>query len=60
MLVKASQETVLETLKTGVVMEMNYLNPKGNLGIKVEMRHASRFKSGPYEGDYCVGFSMSI
>ncbi len=60
MLVKASQETALETLKTGVVMEMNYINPKGNLAIKVEMRHASRFKTGPYEGGYCVGFSMSI
>jgi len=60
MLVKASQDTVLETLKTGVVMEMSYLNPKGSLGIKVEMRHASRFKTGPYEGGYCVGFSMSI
>lgn len=60
MLVKASQDTVLETLKTGVVMEMNYINPKGSLAIKVEMRHATRFNAGPYEGDYCVGFSMSI
>ena len=60
MLVKASQDKILETLKTGVVIKMNYINPKGSLGIKVEMRHASRFKTGPYEGGYCVGFSMSI
>ncbi|MBI9090078.1 MAG: hypothetical protein JEZ12_12755 [Desulfobacterium sp.] len=60
MLVKADQDTVLETLTTGVVMKMNYINPKGSLEIKVEMRHVTRFKAGPYEGDYCVGFSMSI
>lgn len=60
MLVKASEDGVLATLQKGVVMEMNYINPKGSLEIKVEMRHSTRFKKGPYEGDYCVGFSMSI
>ncbi len=59
-LVTADQDTVLEVLKTGVVMRMNYINPKGSLGIKAEMRHSTRFTTGPYEGDYCVGFSMSI
>ncbi|MCP4118956.1 MAG: hypothetical protein GY737_26875 [Desulfobacteraceae bacterium] len=60
MLVKASQDTVLATLQKGVVMKMNYINPKGTLEIKVEMRHATRFSNGPYEGDFCVGFSLSV
>lgn len=60
MLVTSSQAEVLKILKKGCVMEMDYINPKGCLGIKVEIRHISMFKEGLYKGDYSVGFSMSI
>ena len=60
MLVKASNNGVLKFLKPGSAMEMNYINPKGVLEIKVEIRHVTQLCSGPYRGDYCVGFSMSI
>ncbi len=60
MLVKASQQGVLAFLKPGSAMDMDYINPKGVLGIKVEIRHVTRFDADPYRGDYCVGFSMSI
>ena len=60
MLVKASEAELFDTIKISSQMEMNYINPKGTLGIKVEIRHITIFTTDPYKGDYCVGFSMSI
>ena len=60
MLVTSSQAEVLQSLKTGCVMEMDYINPKGCLGIKVEIRHITKLDKGIYKGEYTVGFSMSI
>lgn len=60
MLVKASEAEVFDTMKISTLMEMDYINPKGILGIKVEIRHITIFTTDPYNGDYCVGFSMSI
>lgn len=60
MLVIKAQKEVLPLLKSGSIMDMDYINPKGVLGIKVEFRHITPLISGPYKGGYCVGFSMSI
>ena len=60
MLVNKAQKEVLPFLKPGSAMDMDYINPKGVLGIKVEIRHVTELDADPYRGDYCVGFSMSI
>ncbi|MDY0219710.1 MAG: hypothetical protein RBR67_01030 [Desulfobacterium sp.] len=60
MLVTKDQKETLTFLKPGSAMEMDYINPKGSLGIKVEIRHVALLETAPYAGEYCVGFSMSI
>ncbi len=60
MLVPKAQKAVLSFLRPGSAMEMNYINPRGALGIKVEIRHVTRIAAGPFKDDYSVGFSMSI
>ena len=60
MLVTKDQKDALIFLKPGSAMEMDYINPKGTLGIKVEVRHITLLETAPYTGEYCVGFSMSI
>lgn len=60
MLVTGDQKEALAFLKPGSAMEMDYINPKGTLGIKVEIRHVTLLETAPYAGEYCVGFSMSI
>lgn len=60
MLVTKVQKEALVFLKPGFAMEMDYINPKGTLGIKVEIRHVTLLDTAPYTGEYCVGFSMSI
>ncbi len=59
-LVKKDQAEALKSLIKGLSMKMNYVNPSGSLKINVEIRHTTVFKTGPYEGDYCVGFAMSV
>ena len=60
MLVKADQTEVLKRLNPGNQLAMKYTNPKGSMEIHVEIRHITLIKNGPFEGDYSVGFSMSI
>ncbi|MEA1966946.1 MAG: hypothetical protein U9N77_01815 [Thermodesulfobacteriota bacterium] len=60
MLVMDNQAEVLNLLKCGDQLEMNYINPKGSMAIKVEIRHISTIKAGAFKGHYSVGFSMSV
>lgn len=59
-LIQKNQEDALKTLKKGHSMKMNYINPAGSLEVNLEIRHVTLFTEGPYQGNYAVGFSMSV
>jgi len=60
MLVMQTQSEVLPLLQGKSRIQMVHITPKGRMEIMAVLRHTSIIGSGEFEGNYVVGFSITI